>query len=215
MPPLPSAPLPASPAPPDAPSPAPARASSSTPAPRAKSEAPPSPAPAPAFPHEASVPPEEPAPPAAPADSPDADAAVDVAGAIDMETFTQILDLDEDGNHEFSEGMVTAYFTQASATFDEMDAACAGKDLPKLSSLGHFLKGSSAALGVAKVQASCEQIQHYGQKRDEQAGEDLSADAALLKIQKTLVRVKKEYAVAETWLKDWYQEHAGEGEPGT
>lgn len=87
------------------------------------------------------------------------------------------------------------------------------EDLAKLSSLGHFLKGSSAALGVARVQASCERIQHYGQLRDEEVGADLTSEAALQKIEPLLGRVKKEYAVAEAWLKKWYEDNcADDGE---
>lgn len=82
------------------------------------------------------------------------------------------------------------------------------KDLKKLSSLGHFLKGSSAALGVSAVQATCEHIQHYGALRDEINDEDLTNEAALAKIGPLLTRVKKEYAVAERWLQNWYKEHA-------
>lgn len=44
-------------------------------------------------------------------------------GAIDLETFQQILDLDEDDTFDFSRGMVSAYFTQAAATFTKMDDA--------------------------------------------------------------------------------------------
>lgn len=40
-----------------------------------------------------------------------------------METLGQILDLDEEDNHEFSKGMAWAYFEQAAATFDDMDKA--------------------------------------------------------------------------------------------
>jgi hypothetical protein len=40
-----------------------------------------------------------------------------------METFRQILDLDEDDTHEFSRGMAWAYFSQAATTFKEMDDA--------------------------------------------------------------------------------------------
>jgi osomolarity two-component system phosphorelay intermediate protein YPD1 len=40
-----------------------------------------------------------------------------------METFQQILDLDEDGTREFSRGMAWAYFSQVSSTFDDMDRA--------------------------------------------------------------------------------------------
>ncbi|OCH92597.1 histidine-phosphotransfer domain, HPT domain-containing protein [Obba rivulosa] len=137
---------------------------------------------------------------------PDGDAP-DATPTIDLETFLQILDLDEDETHEFSKEMVWQYFSQASTTFVEMDDAYTHEDLVKLSSLGHFLKGSSAALGVTKVQASCEQIQHYGQKRDEATGQDLEADAALEKIGPLLARVKKEYAAAEDWLKDWYRKN--------
>ncbi|KZT28907.1 histidine phosphotransferase, partial [Neolentinus lepideus HHB14362 ss-1] len=131
---------------------------------------------------------------------------------IDMDTFHQILDLDEDDTHDFSRGMAWAYFSQASSTFDDMDEAFEKKDLAKLSSLGHFLKGSSAALGVAKVQASCEKIQHYGQQRDEESGKDLTSGAALDKIKPLLSKVKVEYAAAEKWLKEWYKENAAEEE---
>ncbi|OBZ71399.1 Multistep phosphorelay regulator 1 [Grifola frondosa] len=118
------------------------------------------------------------------ADAADADAEdededeFDTQSAIDMETFHQILDLDEDDTHDFSFGMAEAYFSQANTTFVDMDEALKNEDLTKLSSLGHFLKGSSAALGVAKVQASCEQIQHYGALRDEDTGTDLDAPRA-------------------------------------
>ncbi|KAI0770451.1 histidine phosphotransferase, partial [Fomes fomentarius] len=126
---------------------------------------------------------------------------------IDLETFNQILDLDEDDTHDFSLGMAEAYFSQASTTFTDMEDAFAAKDLPKLSSLGHFLKGSSAALGVSAVQATCEHIQHYGALRDEANGKDLTSADALAKIAPLLKRVKREYAIAERWLQQWYKEH--------
>jgi HPt (histidine-containing phosphotransfer) domain-containing protein len=72
-----------------------------------------------------------------------------------------------------------------------------------LSALGHFLKGSSAALGVSKVKDSCEKIQHYGQCRDEEKGTDLSEKEALDMIQMLLLQVKEDYAAAERWLSNW------------
>ncbi|KAH9849510.1 histidine-phosphotransfer domain HPT domain-containing protein [Lenzites betulinus] len=145
----------------------------------------------------------------APADSQSdpGDEEVDEDKIIDLDTFNQILDLDEEDTHEFSLGMAEAYFAQASTTFTDMDNAFDGKDLAKLSSLGHFLKGSSAALGVCAVQATCEHIQHYGALRDEESGTDLTEQDALAKIGPLLKRVKREYAVAERWLKTWYKEH--------
>ena len=78
------------------------------------------------------------------------------------------------------------------------------EELAKLSQLGHFLKGSAAALGVTHVQASCERLQHYGARRDEEEGVDLSNEKALEKIRPLLVQIKREYAEAERWLKDYY-----------
>jgi len=124
-----------------------------------------------------------------------------------METFNQILELDEEDNREFSKGMVYAYFSQVAQTFKEMDEALKAKNLVKLSNLGHFLKGSSAALGVSKVQHLCENIQHYGNRRDEENNRDLSEKEALELINKLLGQVKADYAVAEAWLRKWYDDH--------
>ncbi|WRT64255.1 uncharacterized protein IL334_001186 [Kwoniella shivajii] len=133
---------------------------------------------------------------------------------IDMETFQQIMDMDEEDDadeedgekHAFSKGIVWGYFEQAEATFQEMEDAIVAKDLNKLSSLGHFLKGSSAALGIIKVQASCEKMQHYGNKRDEEAGISLEPTEALKRIQDLLTACKKDYQVAKKWMENLYEE---------
>ncbi|KAF8967072.1 signal transduction histidine kinase, partial [Flammula alnicola] len=128
---------------------------------------------------------------------------------INMDTFTQILELDEDeDDHDFSKPMVWEYFEQAEKTFLDMDHAVEKKDLPQLSSLGHFLKGSSAALGLSRVQDSCEKIQHYGHLRDEDAKKDLTADEAFNAIVKMLKRVQLQYNEAQLWLKDFYGDEA-------
>ncbi|KAI0028521.1 histidine phosphotransferase [Vararia minispora EC-137] len=126
-----------------------------------------------------------------------------------MEVFTQILDLDEDGQYDFSAGMVAAFFSQAQTAFADMDAAYSARDLKKLKDLGHFLKGSAAALGIYKVKDLCEAIQHYGAQRDEVARLDLSPDDALARIRSTLDDVKRQYAVAERWLNAWYADKGG------
>lgn len=112
-----------------------------------------------------------------------------------MDTFGQLLEMDDDEDHSFSKALTWDYFDQvraaplpracdpelerqAVATFNEMDAAVyamltenyslrpssvrsvvrASNDLLTLSRKGHFLKGSSAALGLNKVKASCEKM---------------------------------------------------------
>ena len=85
-------------------------------------------------------------------------------------------------------------------------ANSAERDLHQLSQLGHFLKGSSATLGLTKVKDSCEKIQHYGAHKD-QTGciDEPDDDTCLNAIRRTLVKVKTEYADAERILKRFYQ----------
>lgn len=86
----------------------------------------------------------------------------------------------------------------------------AKKDLPDLSTLGHFLKGSSAAVGVIKVRDSCEYMQHYGKKADKDGITELSAETALKKLTTTLEGVKVEYKEAEVVLRKFYEDDEGE-----
>lgn len=99
-------------------------------------------------------------------------------------------------------------YAQSLTCADDCSNRCcsAEADLPKLSSLGHFLKGSSAALGIVKVQASCEKMQHYGNCRDEEAGETLSEEEALRRIKGLLADCMTDYEVAKGWMKKLYEE---------
>ena len=100
------------------------------------------------------------------------------------------------------------HHTERFFTLTYLSAFRASKDLGKLSSLGHFLKGSSAALGVFKVQSSCERIQHYGQLRDDNV--PITEAEAIVKIRESILRVKKEYEVAEGWLKRFLKDYPNE-----
>ncbi len=78
-------------------------------------------------------------------------------------------------------------------------------DLAQLSSLGHFLKGSSATLGLTKVKDSCEKIQHYGAHKDESGTVDEPDDGKCLnRIKDTLSTVKVEYADVEKTLRRFF-----------
>jgi HPt (histidine-containing phosphotransfer) domain-containing protein len=81
------------------------------------------------------------------------------------------------------------------------------KDLKKLSELGHFLKGSSAALGIRKLQNTCEKMQHYGELRDEDKHSDLSSEQALKLIGGLLKGIKRDFSSAKKWFVAWYKEH--------
>lgn len=77
-------------------------------------------------------------------------------------------------------------------------------DFPDLSRLGHFLKGSSAALGLTKVKESCEKLQHYGNRKDAAGVESITNDEAETLIRALLVQMRREYNEAESYLKVFY-----------
>ncbi|KAL9098993.1 MAG: hypothetical protein Q9163_005448 [Psora crenata] len=125
---------------------------------------------------------------------------------VDHATFEQVLEMDDDEeDREFSRGIVFGFFEQAGNTFAGMDKALKAKDLAELSSLGHFLKGSSATLGLSKVKDSCEKIQHFGAHKDVNGNSsNESEDYFLDRIRQTLEQVRREYSVAEGVLRRFY-----------
>jgi osomolarity two-component system phosphorelay intermediate protein YPD1 len=66
------------------------------------------------------------------------------------------------------------------------------------------LKGSSAALGLIKVRASCERIQFYGSLKDETGSSSISPEQALNLVTNALGQAKNEYQEAETYLKSFF-----------
>ncbi|GAN05173.1 histidine-phosphotransfer domain HPT domain-containing protein [Mucor ambiguus] len=124
---------------------------------------------------------------------------------IDMNTFEQLLDMDDEDDHEFSYSIVNNYFEQAGSTFEDMGVALEKKDLNELSRLGHFLKGSSAAIGLKKVKATCEKIQNVGNCQEEDGTGELDKDEALKRITPLLPQVIDEYSEAEEYLKNFYE----------
>jgi len=125
---------------------------------------------------------------------------------IDTTTFEQILEMDDDDDRDFSRSIVFDFFTQAEGTFNKMDSCLAKKDLAQLSALGHFLKGSSATLGLTKVKDSCEKIQHFGANKDETGTNDEPDDDVCLdRLKSTIKQAKQEFAEVEKLLKDYYE----------
>lgn len=78
------------------------------------------------------------------------------------------------------------------------------KDLEELSKLGHFLKGSSATLGLTKVKDSCEKIQRYGKMENEDGTPEKDEELCLSRVTDTLASLKTEYTEAETALKKFF-----------
>ena len=79
------------------------------------------------------------------------------------------------------------------------------RDLDNLSSLGHFLKGSSATLGLVKVRDGCEKIQRYGKHENVDGPPEPDEQICLAGIQAAFDAVKKDYAEVEKALRKYYE----------
>lgn len=127
--------------------------------------------------------------------------------SIDQPTFEQILEMDDDEDErDFSKSIVYDFFSQAETTFEKMDKSLEDSDLKDLSELGHFLKGSSATLGLTKVKDSCEKIQHFGQLKDESGSKDITKEDALKKLKVIIDQAKEEFTEVEAILKTFYKD---------
>ncbi|KAH7075357.1 signal transduction histidine kinase [Paraphoma chrysanthemicola] len=129
---------------------------------------------------------------------------------IDPATFEQILEMDEDEvDREFSKSIVFDFFGQADSTFAKMDSTLEKKEdeyLKTLSELGHFLKGSSATLGLTKVKDSCEKIQHYGSLKDDAGTKDITEKEAQDKLKTIIAQAKEEFTEVKGVLKEFYKD---------
>lgn len=79
------------------------------------------------------------------------------------------------------------------------------KNLAELSSLGHFLKGSSATLGFNKVRDSCQIIQQYGHKQTVDGTDEPDEEVCLAKIKEAVKTVKTDFADLEKDLKAFFE----------
>lgn len=130
---------------------------------------------------------------------------LNLGDAVDEATFNQILEMDDTDEREFSSSIVTGFFEQAEDTFKSMEEALKKEDLEELSSLGHFLKGSSATLGLVRVRDGCEKIQRFGKKENEDGSPEKNEELCLSRIKQALKVVREDYREAETALKRFYE----------
>ncbi|KAJ5515208.1 hypothetical protein N7527_006768 [Penicillium freii] len=133
---------------------------------------------------------------------------------LDESTFEQILEMDDDEeDRDFSKSIVYGFFDQAENTYKKIQKEIDDKNLDELSALGHFLKGSSATLGLVKVKDGCEKIQNFGAHKDETGLIDQPDTEFCLKaIKKTLDEVKVEYRKVEKLLRRYYGEEVKDEE---
>ncbi|CAG8046350.1 unnamed protein product [Penicillium salamii] len=136
----------------------------------------------------------------------------DYSTILDESTFEQILEMDDDDeDRDFSKSIVYGFFDQAENTFKKIQKEIDDKNLNELSALGHFLKGSSATLGLIKVKDGCEKIQHFGAGKDETGViDEPDKEVSLKAIKKTLDEVVVAYRKVEKLLRRYYGEEVPE-----
>ncbi|PWI65218.1 hypothetical protein PCL_07268 [Purpureocillium lilacinum] len=123
---------------------------------------------------------------------------------VDMSTFKGILELDDPGDCEFSSSIISIFLAQARDTFESMNVALEAKELENLSQLAHFLRGSSATLGLVKIYDGCERIQLCVRAEKERSAE-LHSKICLNNIIQAVEMVKEQYQMVETVLRTYYE----------
>jgi osomolarity two-component system phosphorelay intermediate protein YPD1 len=78
------------------------------------------------------------------------------------------------------------------------------RNLNELSSLGHFLKGSSATLGFTKVKDNCQIIQQYGHRLNVDGSPEPNEEVCLKKISDALAAAKDDMAELEKILRRFF-----------
>ncbi|BAO41260.1 Phosphorelay intermediate protein YPD1 [Kluyveromyces marxianus] len=120
---------------------------------------------------------------------------------INWDILNEIVSMDED-DAGFSQSLLIQFFEQAQSTFEKMEEHInTDKNLDQLGQLGHFLKGSSASLGLQRIAWVCERIQNYGQKKE---GPGISDEQYLQLIKQCLALSQTEFALAKEELGKFY-----------
>ena len=76
--------------------------------------------------------------------------------------------------------------------------------MDELSKLGHYLKGSSATLGLVHIRDSCEKIQHWGAGYDETGSNSEDPEKCLTFISKEVRKLRAEYGIVRKALTEYY-----------
>ncbi|CAR21699.1 HPt domain-containing protein [Lachancea thermotolerans] len=128
------------------------------------------------------------------------------AGVINWNTLNEIVSMDED-SPDFSKNLIIQYLEQANTTFDQIEQELQGNcDLEQLASLGHFLRGSSAALGLQRISWACERIQNLGRKREGGVeGQQLPDSHYAQLITNALQCARNEFKAAKAELSAFYK----------
>ncbi|KAH3901522.1 related to Phosphorelay intermediate protein YPD1 [Saccharomycodes ludwigii] len=143
---------------------------------------------------------------------------------INWDILNEIISMDED-DPDFSKELIRQFIEQAKQTFDQIQdllQQCASSSdtrslLQEISNLGHFLKGSSSALGLTRIAWYCECIQNYGNLKNYGGSHTIRQDngpnnnnnniPAFIKLLKNALKnARIEFELARSELSKYYKE---------
>lgn len=88
--------------------------------------------------------------------------------AIDWEVVEQLMELDmDDPEFTFTKQVFHDFFEQLDEKIPALTQFVIAKDYENAAKLGHYLKGSSAAIGAVALSQISEDIQHCQEKKDD------------------------------------------------
>ncbi|KAH6971447.1 signal transduction histidine kinase [Ilyonectria sp. MPI-CAGE-AT-0026] len=132
--------------------------------------------------------------------------------AINVDTFAQILQMDDTPEHEFSGAIVFDFLAQTEQSFQSLNRYLEESDLHSLASLGSFMKGSGEMLGLMKFQESCKQLERYGNQLDDDDVSKLDEEFCLDQIRELSGRLKTDFAEVEGPLRAYYSQFRWQGD---
>ncbi|AET40836.1 Ypd1p Ecym_6465 [Eremothecium cymbalariae DBVPG len=124
---------------------------------------------------------------------------------INWDILNEIVSMDED-DPGFSQRLCLQYIDQAETTFEQIQSELDSENssLANLSSLSHFLKGSSASLGLQRIAWACERIQNYGKKGE--GASSIAPDSYYIDlISEALNLAREEFNAARKELSKYYK----------
>ncbi|KAJ3120344.1 hypothetical protein HK098_004667 [Nowakowskiella sp. JEL0407] len=124
--------------------------------------------------------------------------------AVDPEIFGELLFLDDDG--AFARDIVKKYFKQAYDRMPSIETSFEAKDLDELYKHAHFLKGSSAMVGLRRINAIFEKIQYHTKLKDESGKKNIPESEAWIAIESLIKQSRVEHRSAEEELTEFFNE---------
>ncbi|KAI8868746.1 histidine-phosphotransfer domain, HPT domain-containing protein [Ramicandelaber brevisporus] len=120
---------------------------------------------------------------------------------LNLGAFKQLLEMDDPEDEiPFSREITGSFFEQARSTLVSMDGALSRRDVIELGRLGHYLKGSSAVIGLRKVTTDCERIQILGNGNGNNEHATSDRDKLLENMGEAIVSLRANIVEAEPFI---------------